>query len=148
MAGLFLMAFFVGSLGVFQNTVNKLISDDWGLPLALVANGVVLLAASLILFVALKFVPEESLHPIFRTRTQLTGLSWIHLLPGLFGLTVITLIPYSIDRMGATRVFIALVAAQIVASMAWDKFTTDATLSPMRIFGAVLTFLGALLAAR
>ncbi|NUM87713.1 MAG: DMT family transporter [Bdellovibrionales bacterium] len=148
MTGVFLLAFVVGSLGVFQNTVNKLISDGWGLPLTLVANGVVLLGASTVFFLVLRLFPEESLHPLFRPRANLAGLSWIHLLPGLFGLIVITIIPYAIDRVGATRIFIALVAAQIAASMAWDRFTAGSEISPQRLLGAGLAFAGAILAAR
>lgn len=136
-----------GALGVLQNAVNRKFADSLSLPFALVVNSLVLLAASCVLYGALRAWPAESLPEIFRPRANWGGVSLAHLLPGLFGFTIITVLPWAIQRAGATRVFIGIVVAQIAVSLLWDVFAENLALSPTRIFGAALALVGAVVAS-
>lgn len=136
----------IGALGVLQNTFNRKYADTIGLPMALVVNNLVLLGLSIGLFWALRLVPEASLPEIFRHRSGF-AFSPRYILPGLFGMLIITTAPWAIQRVGATRVFIGIIAAQIVVSLLWDYFEAE-PVSGQRILGAALALAGALLAAR
>lgn len=136
-----------GALGVLQNAVNRKLADSLGLPFALVVNSLVLLAASCALYFALRSWPPESLPEIFRPRANWGAPSLPHLLPGLFGFTIITVLPWAIQRVGATRVFIGIVVAQLAVSLLWDVFAENLALSPTRIAGAALALAGALVAS-
>ncbi len=145
MIAYFLVSVFAGTLGVLQNTINRRIATDWGLPLTLVVNSVVLLVVSIAVLFALRIPAESSVPEFFRARTTMGGFSWYHLVPGIMGYLIICLVPFCVARMGATRVFIAIIAAQIIVSLFWDKWYEGISASPQRILGAVLAFLGAIL---
>lgn len=137
----------VGAAGVLQNTLNKRLADTMGLALALFVNSVVVLVLSGLLLLAARLAPQ-SLPDLFRDRG---GWGWGDpriLLPGLLGFAIITLAPLAIARIGATKVFIVVIVAQIVVSLLWDFYAESIPVSPVRLAGAALTLLGALLAVR
>jgi uncharacterized membrane protein YdcZ (DUF606 family) len=138
----------IGCFGVLQNTVNRKIADGLGLPLALVLNNIVLLATSLLLFFALKLFGPEQLPDIFRPRPGLPPFSWYNLIPGLLGFFIIATAPWSIARVGATKVFIMVIMAQIVTSILWDYLAESTMIQPVRLIGAGLVAVGAYLAVR
>ena len=136
-----------GALGVLQNAVNRRFADSLSLPFALVVNSVVLLVASGVLYGAVRVWPADSLPEIFRPRAPWGEISPSHLLPGLFGFTIITVLPWAIQRVGATRVFIGIVVAQIAVSLLWDLLAENLPLSPARVLGATLALAGAVVAS-
>jgi len=140
-------SFLVGAFGVFQNTFNKQIGSSLGLPLTLVANASVLLCASIALFFALRFFPEAQIAEIYREKNSFR-FPWQAIIPGLFGFFIVATAPWAIGRIGATRVFIAIIVAQILVSVLWDHFAEATPVSASRLAGAALALAGALLAVR
>jgi uncharacterized membrane protein YdcZ (DUF606 family) len=139
----------IGAAGVLQNTINKKIGMQMGVPLALVLNNLILLACSTALYFTLRSLPQQSLPELFRAKENWGDLRWpILLLPGFFGFFIIATAPWAIERAGATRVFIGIIVAQIVVSILWDLLADAVPVSPMRLGGALLALVGALLAAR
>lgn len=138
----------IGSFGVLQNTINKKYAETLGMPAALIVNNIVLLSCSLLLFFAIRLVPSENLPEIFRQKETFTSVGVRHLIPGLLGFFIITCAPWAIERVGAVRVFIGIIAAQVVVSLLWDIFVDAVPVSPTRAVGAVLALVGALLATR
>lgn len=138
----------IGALGVLQNTVNKKLAESLGAPFAIAINGFVLFCFALLFFVAMRFVPEHALPELFKQKQSLSSVAWKALLPGLFGFLIIISAPSAIEKVGATRVFIGIIVAQIAASILWDYVAESIPASPTRILGAALALLGAILAAR
>lgn len=138
----------IGALGVLQNTINKKAAMSLGVPVAIAVNGVVLGVAALLFLFVVRFVPESSLPDLFRPKAGLETLGWRHLIPGIFGFLIIITAPSAIERVGATRVFIGIIVAQIAVSILWDYYAESLPIPPLRILGAVLALAGALLAAR
>jgi uncharacterized membrane protein YdcZ (DUF606 family) len=143
-----ILSLVIGAVGVFQNTLNKKLSEVMSLPLALVVNNLILLACSVSLFLAVKFFPEAQLPELLRTKGNWQAGGWKILLPGIFGFFIIAVAPWAIEKAGATKVFIGIIVAQIVASILWDYFAENVPASPIRLAGALLAFLGAILATR
>lgn len=138
----------IGALGVLQNTMNKKLSEVMSLPLALVVNNIILLACSLGFFFVVRLLPESALPELLRDKGSWQAGGWKILLPGAFGFFIIAAAPWAIEKAGATKVFIGIIVAQIVASILWDQLVESIPASPVRIAGAVIAFLGALLAVR
>ncbi len=137
----------IGATGVLQNTLNRKIAAGIGLPLALLVNSFTLVLLSVALFFCLRLVPNENLPEIFRSRTE-WSLGWKNLLPGFFGFFIIATAPLAIGRVGATKVFIGVIVAQIIASILWDFYAEALPISSTRLIGAALALAGALLAVR
>lgn len=139
---------FIGTLGVLQHTLNRRFADSIGVPLALAVNSGVMIACAGIFYAYLRFAPERFVPPLYRIGGGLSALSPWHILQGAFGFFIIATAPVAIERIGATRVFIGIIVAQIVASILWDYFFEARPPDPYRIAGAALALGGALLAAR
>lgn len=148
MFGYFFLSLLLGSLGVLQNTINRKIAAGWGLPITLVVNSVVMLVVSVTVFFLMRIPAETSLPEMLRPKTSLSGFSWLNLLPGIFGFIIISCIPIAVARIGATKIFIAIIGAQIVTSILWDFWFEGISVAPTRVLGAILAFIGALLTMR
>jgi transporter family-2 protein len=114
----------IGFLGVLQNTWNKQISEKLGLLQAIIVNNIVLLAGGILLYFGAKLLPESSLPDLMRVKAN-SEWQWRFLLPGLAGLFIIIVAPLAISRVGAVRVFVGIVAAQLVTSLLWDWLAED-----------------------
>jgi uncharacterized membrane protein YdcZ (DUF606 family) len=145
MAGI-LISLVIGALGVLQNTLNKQYSASLGIGLTLLVNGIVVCACGLAFFLALRLIPAASLPELFRPVAAARGIRAYDLLPGLFGFLIIAACPWVIERLGATRVFIAIIAAQLVVSMMWDWSVEGLPPTAWRMAGGALALLGACLA--
>lgn len=137
----------MGALGVLQNTLNKQFSLSLGMQWTILMNGLTLGACCLIFFFALRFAPAETLPMIFRPLAGARGLRPYDVLPGIFGFLIITTLPWVLERQGATRVFIAIIAGQLVVSMLWDVLVEGSAVDAKRAGGAALALLGALVAS-
>lgn len=142
--GTVILTFFLGAIAVLQGALNRTIAGNWGLAPTIVLNNCVILTAGLALFGAVKFYPEF-FPEAFRDKAGFTGFSWYYFLPGLCGLALVAGIPYAISKIGAANVFIGIVCAQMVASLAWDKAVEGIPLTWPRVLGACFAVLGALM---
>jgi uncharacterized membrane protein YdcZ (DUF606 family) len=142
-----ILPFFMGAFGVLQNSLLKRQANSVGLPLGLLVNNLVLLTCSCLLLLLLQFIANESLPDIFRPRQGWAAVGVRHLLPGILGFLIISLLPLAIERVGAMRVFVVVVAAQVAVSALWDFYLEAIPVSGWRIAGGALTLLGAAMAA-
>lgn len=138
----------VGAASVLQNTINKRISESMGLALALLINSVVVLALSVVLFVVVRLLPDTALPELFRQKGSWSWADPKLLVPSVCGFLIIAGAPWAISRLGATKVFILMIVAQILVSLLWDYWAESLPVSPVRLVGAALTLLGALLVVR
>jgi len=77
---------------------------------------------------------------------KISDLGWKILLPGLCGFTIVMGIPWAMSKIGALKVFLAMIFAQIVFSVMWDFWVDGVPLSAKRIVGGLITLVGAIVA--
>jgi len=137
----------MGALGVLQNTLNKQFSLSLGMQWTILINGLTLSVCCVLFFFALRFAPADALPAIFRPLEGARGLRPYDVLPGIFGFLIITTLPWVLERQGATRVFIAIIASQLVVSLLWDILVEGSAIEAKRAIGSALALLGALVAS-
>lgn len=128
--GLIAFPIVLGVATVLQSALNKKMSTDLGLPLAILINSFIVLLLSIVFYFYARVEVPNKLSgglPIF----------WWYLIPGVFGMLFITGVPFAISKIGALEVFIGIVAGQIVASILWDLKVENIPLNPTRVLGSI-----------
>lgn len=141
---LYLLPLFLGSMAVLQTGINRQAATTWGLAYAAFFSNLMTIALCLGLYLVALRSPQL-LPELFRARPESVSLRWWHFLPGVCGFLLVSLAPYGMANLGATRFFIGFIASQIIFSVVWDQFALGISLNPWRLFGILLTFAGALL---
>jgi bacterial/archaeal transporter family-2 protein len=113
-----LTAIVLGTAVVLQVSINRQIALRWGLAPAVLLNALVLTAAASLFYVVARLQGGGGF--VLRTDTSLGEMRWWWILPGVFGFALVTLLPWATHNIGFQRVFVALVATQLAASVLWD----------------------------
>lgn len=137
-----------GAATVLQGGLNRRIAEVWGTTPTILLNGLTLcVAATLTVWLASRsdspFATLIGAKPAVLTRTQ-----WWYFLPGCLGFFMLMVMPDGIARLGATQVFLLLVAGQLLAGLAWDHWVEGLRVSLTRIAGVALVFVGSWLSSR
>ncbi|MEW6057943.1 MAG: DMT family transporter, partial [Bdellovibrionota bacterium] len=82
---------------------------------------------------------------IFRDKSSFSNFSWWHVVPGLCGVTIIAGISLGIGRIGALKVFVGMIGAQLLGSLIWDAWIEQTPVTLTRVVGSVLALLGAVM---
>ncbi len=136
MIGIWFITFAVGIASVLQAGLTRLLGRDVSLASALFLNGAVFFCCSL-------------LYWLWRRETATTGTwAWWAFIPGILGFLFVLGVPFAISRLGATSVFVCLIAAQICGGLVWDWSVEGLPISLWKILGATLTLAGALVMTR
>lgn len=144
MSWFLVLPLFIGSVTVLQGIINRQMSPTLGLGGAVLLNGMITFALSIGLYTLAKLKPGL-LPAMFQGELSFSKLSWWMVFPGIFGLCIIAGIPFAISKLGAGKVFVGIIVAQVVVSMAMDVFMGTKPLSTMRVAGALLAIAGAVL---
>ena|SRR3989344_3236256 len=139
----YLLSVYLGFAAVLQGGVNRKIAAHWGYPGATLLNSFVILVLSAVVFTLVRVVDPPEL---FKDKSAFTGFAWWYLLPGIFGFSLIFLVPVAIEKLGALNLFVALIASQLLGGAVWDYFMEGIPVTKARLAGAALAFAGALLA--
>ena len=144
---LLLLPVLVGLAVVVQAGVNRQIADQWGLAGTVLMNSAVVLGFAIVFFGAVKLRPES--FPEFLRVPLEPGRvdAWRPILAGLLGAIVVLGLPWGFARLGALEVILAVMVAQVVASIAWDRWVEHVPVDSLRIAGAVVALAGAALAS-
>jgi len=70
------------------------------------------------------------------------------IIPGICGLVIIAGMPIAISKVGVFTTVMIVIACQILAGLAWDRFYTGASISGVQIVGALIVALGIILVMR
>lgn len=130
-------------MAVLQAAFNRRIAATWGLAPTVALNAVVVL----LFCIAFYFLARRGVVDGVIEGARFSDFKVLWLLPGLFGFLLITGLPWAISHVGATRVFVAVVSAQMLTSLLWDRFVEGIDLSWTRVLGAVLCVAGVVLAS-
>ncbi|MES2504062.1 MAG: DMT family transporter [Myxococcota bacterium] len=143
----FLAPIAIGVMSVLQNTLNKQLSQQFGIAMVLLINAfVILLTVGALLAFAQNF-PERVGGFIAGNGTPFQ-FKWWYIFPGLFGFSVIFGIPVCMNQIGALAVFISFVTAQVVTSLVWDVVVDGMPLTMTKLVGAAIALAGVILVAR
>ena len=126
----------IGAIAVLQATINRQIAGQWGLaPAALLNTSIALLCTLGLLGYCLATAPRAGL---LRVAFEPASFRPWWLLPGAFGFVIVVGLPGAVGRAGALPTFVAMVAAQMLASALWDRFALGVAWDTSRVLGAVL----------
>ena len=138
----------VGAAVVVQGGLNRMFGGKYGLPVAMSINAAFFTLSALTLWAVarwrlLDLPPGLSLPadpPAFSFRAA-------YIIPGLCGFVAATGTAYAVAELGAMRTFVGVVAAQMVASAAWDTFVLHQPPGWQRLAGAGLALAGVAVAS-
>ena len=136
----------IGGAGVIQAGLNKAIAETCGLSAASLVNGIVVALWAAAVFLFLYHFPGFFSDFVSMNKEKGFTWHWWYVIPGTIGFCFVFFIPLIIKYVGTLPVFLGIIAGQIIVSIFWDAFYENIPVSSIRIFGALLTFAGALLA--
>ena len=137
----------LGGAGVIQAGLNKTIAQTHGLSTASLINGVVVALCAAVVFLLVYHYPGWFPDIVAGGRGQNRAFLWWYLLPGIIGFSFVFIVPLMIMEVGALPVFLGVIAGQILVGMIWDACYENIPINGVRIAGALLTFVGAILVA-
>jgi transporter family-2 protein len=135
-----LLPLFIGCFGILQGALNRQIATTIGVTQAtLITNiGTVIICICFYFFVK----SFSNLFPdLFQMKAPITTYKWWYIFPPILGFLIIAGIPYAIAKLGAVKVTVGLIAAQMVTSIVWDMMVEDINLNLMKVIGIFFAFL-------
>jgi uncharacterized membrane protein YdcZ (DUF606 family) len=127
----------LGFATVIQSGINRHVSKDWSLnEVAFFNNGIVLII-SLTAFLSAKYLTNITPN-IFKLKGTMPEFQWYFIIPAICGWFIVMYFPFAISKIGAAKVFIIVVAAQMTGSLVWDYYMEDIGLTTLRISSALL----------
>lgn len=125
--------------------MNRKVAGAWGLSSAVWFNALAMFLLSTLFYLWVRLKPEM-FPEAFRSRPA--PFSMLYLLPAFFGITVVAGVPYAISMLGAFRVFVLVVMAQMIASLLWDLWVEGIPLEMNRVVAALLAVAAAFVSGR
>lgn len=140
----FALPLMVGTVTVLQGVLNRQMGSAMGLGSAILFNCIVSFVVSVVFYGVVRQFPDL-LPQGFAGSLSFSKLAWWMILPGLFGFGIVAGIPWAISKLGAARVFVGIVVAQMVVSMAWDRVVGHKPLTWTRLLGVALAIVSVIL---
>lgn len=137
-----LVSILLGASAVLQGSLNRRITDQWGLaPTAFLTSVVVLVISGVYWWL----MPRGPLGTLEGFSLSQFKLWW--LLPGIFGFAIVAGLPWVISKIGAGGAFVLIVSGQMVVGLLWDRFVEGLPLTPQRLGAAGLAIAAAVVAS-
>lgn len=130
----------LGVVGILQGAINRQVSTYIGVAQATLITNVATVFMCTAFFIFAKHY-SEALPPLFQIKAPITTYKWWFIFPPIFGFLIVAGMPYAIFKLGAVKVTVGLIAAQMVTSVVWDIFVEDINLNLMKIAGIVFSFI-------
>ncbi len=130
----------IGCVGILQGAMNRLISNYIGVTQASVLTNI----GSVILCMIFYFIVRsnaEMFPSLYHIKAPFSTYKWWFIFPPLFGFIIIAGIPYAIANLGAVKVTVGLIAAQMITSVLWDLGVEGIALNAMKLIGILFAFL-------
>lgn len=130
----------IGCFGILQGAINRQVAATIGVAQAsLITNIGSVILCMLFYFIVRSF---SSVFPeFFQIKAPITTYKWWYIFPPLFGFLIVTGIPFAIAKLGAVKVTVGLIAAQMITSIIWDIMVEDISLNLMKVIGIFFAFL-------
>lgn len=139
----FALAVLAGLAGVIQSGLTKRLGERVGLASTLHISNMFVLVGGVLILTLIATQTQGDFPKMLKTKAgDVRDWPWWLFLPGLMGLFFITVTPFSISKIGALHVFIAILMGQVVGSAIWDRVVEGVPFDRWRLIGAALTILG------
>ena len=135
----------LGGAGVIQAVMNKDIAAVYGLNMASLINGVIVVLCAVFVFILVQYFPDYFPDILVFNKNNVKSFQWWYLIPGIIGFCLVLLVPLVIMEVGTLPVFLGIIAGQIIVSIVWDAYYENIPVNIIRVAGALLTFMGAFL---
>lgn len=127
----------LGTITILQGAINKQVAGKLGIiQTALIGNAVTLVICIIAYFWTRQ--NEESIPPLLKVKMPLTTYEWWYVFPAIFGFFIVAGMPLAISKLGAVKVTVGLVAAQMITSSLWDIFVESTPLNWQKGLGILL----------
>ena len=131
-----LIPLFIGCAGILQGTINREVAIHIGVAQATLITNFVTLAICIAIYFLVKAQPQ--LGPdFFHLKGPITTDKWWFIFPPILGFIIIAGMPFAFAKLGAVKVTIILIAAQMATSVIWDYFIEGITLNALKIAGVI-----------
>lgn len=137
----------VGVASVLQGGLNRQFSEQWGLPGAIFINAIAFLAASLIYWFYARYTGVQLPVALADKAGSFENFKYWYVIPGILGFFFVLGVPWAIAKIGALKVFVGLVTAQLIGGLMWDMWVENIPLSWPRVLGAALALAGVVVAS-
>lgn len=135
-----LLPILLGCVGILQGAINGQISNTIGVAQTTLITNI----GTVIICLVFYFVVKSYSHlfpEYFQIKVPITTYKWWYVFPPLFGFIIIAGMPFAIARLGAVKVTVGLIAAQMIVSVLWDMMVQGVGLNLMKVIGIVFAFL-------
>lgn len=135
-----LLPIMLGCIGILQGALNSQISTTIGVTQATLITNV----GTVLICVAFYFGVRSYAHLVpdfFQIKAPLSTYKWWYVFPPIFGFLIIAGMPFAIAKLGAVKVTVGLIAAQMITSVIWDIMVEDISLNIMKFIGIIFAFL-------
>lgn len=140
MSWTYLIPIAVGIAGILQGGFNKGMSEPLGLAHGLLIGNILVLVYSLFLYFGVIKFPD--LFPeYFRVKAPLSSFKWWYIIPSICGFVIISGIPMGMVKLGAVKVTVLIVVAQMVTSILWDLTVEKLPINTMKSLGLVFSLI-------
>lgn len=134
----------IGAVGILQGGFNKKISATMGVAQATMLGSILTFIMSIGFYMYVKSNPS-SFESFVQVKASLFTFKWWYVFPAFFGIIIVAGLPIAIAKLGAVKMTIALVGAQMVTSVLWDIFIEKIPMNFQKSLGALLAIISVLL---
>lgn len=135
-----LLPLMLGCIGILQGAMNRQIANTIGVTQATLVGNIVTVIFCLLFYYVVK--AYSMVFPdLFQIKAPFTTYKWWFVFPPLFGFFIIAGMPYAIAKLGAVKVTVGLISAQMLTSVVWDIMVEGIALNTMKIVGIIFAFL-------
>ena len=139
-----LIPLFIGCAGILQGTMNRQVAMHIGVAQAtLITNAVTVLIC--IGFYFLVKAQPQLVPEFFQVKAPLSTYKWWFIFPPIFGFCIIAGMPFAFAKLGAVKVTVLLVAAQMTTSVIWDIYVEDIGINLMKFAGIIFALISVVL---
>ena len=139
-----LIPFTLGLIGILQGGINRQVANLVGVAHATLISNLLTVAICVLFYLYVKSFPSH-LPEFFRVKSSMTTYRWWFIFPAIFGFMIVAGLPYAISQVGAVKVTIVLIGAQIMAGVVWDIFVEKRPLNTTKTLGLILAFASVIL---
>ncbi len=135
-----LLPLIIGCCGILQGAFNRQIAAHIGVSQATLITNI----GTFIIAIGFYFLVKSfsSIFPdFFHIKAPLTTYKWWYILPPILGFIIIAGIPFAIAKLGAVKVTVGLIAAQMITSIIWDILVEGINFNIMKFIGIIFAFL-------
>lgn len=142
------LAFFIplilGALGILQGTINRQVAGQIGVAQATLISNMGTLVICLGFYSLVKYMPHL-VPDFFQVRTPITTYKWWFIFPAIFGFLIVAGMPFAFAKLGAVKVTVCLIAAQMLTSALWDVYIDNLEFNLLKVFGIVFSAISVVL---